>query len=295
MSRIISSVVLVTLLLWLLLFSSAVLPEVPTDEELKALEEQIELQEAKQKAEAEAEAEAKQRAEAVARRKAEEEAKRKAEEERLRAEEVSKRKLEEDIRRNAEEEQRFAAEQAKRKEEERNQQEEATIADEKKQRIIEASRMERQKRSARTQDSFGYVDDLVARDLAELEQKQKQINISAKIDKWQSSGVLIKKGNTYKITATGQWSMGGLCNPTGPDGEGIYGIACWDLGNQTVGGFTHSALIGKIGAQNPAFFTGREYQFTSDEEGVLYFMANDAAGFFFDNNGSFAVTISVVN
>lgn len=278
----------------LLIIPASVYSEAPTDEELKALEQQIEQQEAKQKAavEAEAEAEGKKRADAEAKRKAEEEAKRKAEEERLRAEEESKRKLEEDIRRNAEEEQRLAAEQAKRKEEERKQQEAATIAAEKKQRMIEESRRERQKRSAKKQDSFGYVDDLVAQDLTQLDQKQKQINISAKIEKWQSSGVLIKKGNTYKISATGQWSMGGLCNPTGPDGEGIYGIACWDLGNQTVAGFTHSALIGKIGTQNPAFFTGREYKFTADEEGVLYFMANDAPGFFFDNTGSFAVTIS---
>ena len=278
---------------WLIVVSSKALAQAPTDEELKALEQQIEQQEAQQKAAAKADAEAKKRAEAEARRKAEEETNRKAEEERSRAEDVSKRKLEEDIRRKAEEEQRFATEQAKRKEEDLKQQETARIADKKKQQMIEESHMERQKRSARTRDSFGYLDDLVAQDLMQLDQKQKQINISAKIDKWQSSGVLIKKGNTYKITATGQWSMGGLCNPTGPDGEGIYGIACWDLGNQTVGGFTHSALIGKIGTQNPAFFTGREYQFTSDEEGVLYFMSNDAPGFFFDNSGTFAVTISV--
>ena len=280
---------------WLFVTSAPVYAQAPTDEELQALEKQIEQQEAQQKAEAEAGAEAKKRMEDEARHKAEAEAKRKADEERLRAEEEAKRKMEEDVRRKVEEEQRLAAEQAKLKEEERQRQAAASIADEKKQRMMEESRMERQKRSARTQDSFGYVDDLVAQDLLQLDQKQKQTNISAKIDKWQNSGVLIKKGNTYKIAATGQWSVGGLCNPTGPDGEGVYGIACWDLGNQTVAGYTHSALIGKIGTQNPAFFSGREYQFTADEEGVLYFMANDAPGFFFDNTGSFAVSISVVN
>ena len=278
---------------WLLIIPASVYAEAPTDEELKTLEQQIEQQEAEQAA-------AKRRATEEIKRKAEEETKRKAEAERLRTGEETKRQLEEENRRKVEDEQRLAAEEERHKEEERKLADEqrkheqgALLAEQEKRRLLEESRMERQKRSAKTQDSFGYVDDLVAQDVMQLEQKQKLINISAKIDKWQNSGVLIKKGNTYKITATGQWSMGGLCNPTGPDGEGIYGIACWDLGNQTVAGYTHSALIGKIGTQKPAFFTGREYQFTSDEEGVLYFMANDALGFFFDNTGSFSVTIGV--
>jgi flagellar motor protein MotB len=275
-----------------------------TDAELEALEQQIEQQE-KEQAEAKKRAaeEAKRKTEEeqlrmkeeAAKQKAEAEAKQKAEEDQLRAEKEQKQQLEEEIRRKIEEEQRLAIEEAKRKEEEANrlaEEEKAELAEHQRQQLMEESRLERQKRSARKQDNFGYVDDPAAQDLLQLDHKQKQINVFANIDKWQSSGVLIKKGNTYRITATGQWSLGGLCNPTGPDGVGIYSVTCWDLGGQTVAGFTHSALIGKIGKQNPAFFVGTEYQFTSEEEGVLYFMSNDAPGFFFDNSGSFVVTIS---
>lgn len=271
-----------------LLIPAGVYAEAPTDEELKALELQIEEQEAREKAAVEA------------RRQAEAMAKRKAEEERLRAEEEMQRRLEEESRRKAAEEQRLAAEVERHKEEERRlaeeqrkSEQEALLTEQERLRLLEDSRMERQKRSARTQDSFGYVDDLVAQDLMQLEQKLKQINVSAKINKWQSSGVLVKKGGTYKITATGQWHLGGLCNSTGPDGEGLYTLACWDLGGQTVAGYSHSALIGKIGTRNPAFFVGTEYRFTSEEEGVLYFMANDVPAFFFDNTGSLAVTVGI--
>ena len=74
------------LLPWLLTMSICVYAQAPTDEELKALEQQIEKKEAEQ-------AEAKKRADAEAKHKAEEEAK-KAELEKQRAEE-EKRKTEE--------------------------------------------------------------------------------------------------------------------------------------------------------------------------------------------------------
>ena len=73
--------------------------EAPTDEELKALEQQIEQQETEQ-------VEAKKRAEAETKRKVEEETKRRAEEERLRAEEEAKRQAESEQQRAAEEESR---------------------------------------------------------------------------------------------------------------------------------------------------------------------------------------------
>ena len=286
--RTIRIVVVSILLSWMpFMPANNVRAETPTDEELKALEQQIEQQEAQQKAAAEAEAKKRDEAE---RMRLEEEAKKAALDKQRAAEEEVRRMTEE-----MEKQRLLADEERKRKEDDAKrlaEEEKAAMAEQQKQRRMEESRGERQKRSARTQDSLGYVDDLVAQDLMQLEQKQKQINVSAKIDKWQSSGVLIKKGDTYKITASGQWHLGGLCNSTGPDGEGLYSVACWDLGGQTVAGYSHSALIGKIGTRNPAFFVGKEYQFTSEEEGVLYFMANDVPAFFFDNTGSLAITIS---
>ena len=272
-------------------------------EEQKRLEEERKLAEEKIKQEAAA------RLAEQERQKQQEEQKRLEEQTRFAEErkklEEEKQKFEEDMKKQEEarlaeqerqkqmDEQKQLEEQKQLAEETKKQEETAQLVEQEKQQMIEQSRVERQKRSAKRLDSFGYVDDLVAQDLLQLGEKQKQISVVANIDKWQNSGVLIKKGNTYKITATGQWSLGGLCNPTGPDGEGIYSATCWDLGGQTVAGYTHSSLIGKIGSGNTAFYVGREYRFTSEEEGVLYFMSNDAPAFFFDNSGSFSVNISV--
>ena len=41
--------------------------------------------------------------------------------------------------------------------------------------------------------------------------------IGAGVEAWQSSGVRIEIGATYRISAQGRWQIGGLCNPTGPD------------------------------------------------------------------------------
>lgn len=86
--------------------------------------------------------------------------------------------------------------------------------------------------------------------------------------------------------------MGKLCKPTDASGEGVYTISCWDLGGQVVPGFSHSALVGKIGKGSFPFYVGNEFTFTADRDGGLYFMANDAAAVFGDNDGVLDVTIS---
>jgi len=107
--RTIRIVVVSVLLSWMSFMpANNVRADSPTDEELKALEQQIEQQEAKQ-------AEAQKRADAEAKRKAEEEVKRKAEEDaRLKVEEESKRKAEEETKKQAVEAQRLKEEDAAR-------------------------------------------------------------------------------------------------------------------------------------------------------------------------------------
>ena len=149
------------------------------------------------------------------------------------------------------------------------------------------------KESAIPTNQFDYIDDVAAKDLLQVTDRKLSVRVSAQVNKWQSTGVLIKPGYTYKVTATGQWKLAPVCNPTGPDGEGIYNALCWNIGGQTVKGYTHSALIGTIGHGNKPFFVGKEYEFISDEEGVLYFLSNDLPGFFHDNTGFLSVTVSL--
>jgi len=70
---------------------------------------------------------------------------------------------------------------------------------------------------------------------------------------WKNSGVEIKKGETYLISATGKWRHNPNCNFTGPDGFGMYATFCRDIPpwNQyrILEGFPQSALIAKIETQ----------------------------------------------
>lgn len=116
------------------------------------------------------------------------------------------------------------------------------------------------------------------------------------IDKfWRSSGVLLEQGNQYLINASGQWLLGALCNPTGPDGISPYTIACWDVGVKTVQDVSHSSLIGKIGHDGVPFYIGAVKDLQPIETGILYFMVNDHPDWFFDNSGSVQVTTRLIN
>jgi serine/threonine protein kinase len=194
--------------------------------------------------------------------------------------------------RKLEEEKRLAEE--KRIEQEKIAQEEASRQKELEiENKIAASQAEIKNRSAVKKDALAFVDIAMAQDLLQLSSKKVNAKVSAKIDKWQNVGVKIKRGHTYKISANGQWSLGPLCAPTGPTGEDLYTIACWDLGFQTVANYSHAALIGKIGQDSLAFYIGTKFTFTADKDGTLYLASNDAPGFFFDNEGSLDVVITL--
>lgn len=125
--------------------------------------------------------------------------------------------------------------------------------------------------------------------------RQTVLQIHAGIPLWQGSGVFVESGKRYRVNADGAWQLGPLCNPTGPDGTSPYTIACWDFGPTTraVAESTHSALIAKIGRSGQAFATGKMIEFTAQQSGILYFMANDAPGWFGDNSGKLDVTIEL--
>jgi len=271
--------------------------EAVTDAELEALEKQIEQQEAEEIKQAEVEK--KKKAEAEAKRKVEQKRKAAAEAKRI-AEEEAKRKAEAEAEAKAkkkDEEKRLAEEGTKRQEEERLTEEKKRQedADQLKQaeieRKIEKSRSEFSRRSAVSQDQLGYVDNVSAQDLTQSSNKQISTTVSSKIDKWQNVGVEIKRGYTYRISASGQWDIGLFCDTTGPSGDGVYTMFCVDIGDQIVAKRSHSALIGKIGQQSLAFYIGSGFTFTANKEGALYMMCND--GYFSDNSGMLNVTISL--
>ncbi|WP_101759516.1 serine/threonine-protein kinase [Oceanicoccus sp. KOV_DT_Chl] len=160
-------------------------------------------------------------------------------------------------------------------------------------RAIDASRMDFKARSAAKQDAMGFQEAEESQILAQLPDKQVRISVAANIDRWQSSGIKIIRGEHYLINSSGRWQMGGLCKETDANGEGGYSLLCLDIGGQTVANYPHSALIGKIGKTSLPFFIGNGFEFTADKDGILYFMSNDAPGYFNDNRSNLSVSISL--
>ncbi len=158
---------------------------------------------------------------------------------------------------------------------------------------IAKSRTDFAERYAIKKDSLTFVDNVSAQDLNHVSSKKVNSAVSSIVESWQNAGVEIIRGNTYKITARGQWQLNPLCPLTGPTGEDLYTITCWDIGNQIVAKRSHAALIGKIGQNSLSFYIGSEFTFTAENDGTLYLACNDAPGFFFDNEGSLDVTISL--
>lgn len=153
---------------------------------------------------------------------------------------------------------------------------------------IEQSREEFAKRQGAKIDPYILNDYPLAKPL----NGRTTIKVPAVTKAWTSSGVMVERGKTYDVTASGTWSVGKWCKPTDASGDGVYTLSCWDVGGQVVAGFSHSALVGKIGKGTIPFFVGNDFSFTADRDGALYFMINDAAATFSDNSGALDVTIT---
>ena len=142
-------------------------------------------------------------------------------------------------------------------------------------------------------DRFEHIESDTTNVLATLDARQSTV-VSAKVAKWQSSGVAIQQGSAYRVTATGEWQVAPTCPKTGPDGEPLYTVLCWNIGGQLVAGVSHAALIGKVGHRGTPFSIGSRRQFTAHEDGFLYYMVNDASEWFADNTGRVTATIELV-
>ena len=180
-----------------------------------------------------------------------------------------------------------------RKEQERKEQERIAQQQKAIEEIIVQSKRDMQTRFAKAPDSFTYSSGTAAT-LVANGMKSTTVNVPAAANQWQHSGVQIERGKTYRVLASGNWKMGSLCKATDAGGDNMYSMACWDMGGQTVAGFSHGALIGKIGTESLPFYVGKRLKFTADRSGVLYFMGNDTAAFIKDNSGQLSVSVSLV-
>jgi PA-IL-like protein len=115
-----------------------------------------------------------------------------------------------------------------------------------------------------------------------------QINIRVRGDNasngWTNSGLVVRRGQRLRITATGRVSLGNNRFAT-PDGLASIPDRDKLMRNQPTGG-----LIAVIGDDNDDFiFVGRSRDFVAQRDGVLFLGVNE--GNLSDNSGLFEVVI----
>lgn len=136
-----------------------------------------------------------------------------------------------------------------------------------------------------------YTDTVQAVDLAQAGRPKTTAKVLAKASEWRNSGVLLKKGSTYAIKASGRWTAGAICGWTGPDGFGIT-FTCSGTGTY-LGSDSASALLGKIGEAGKPFIIGSGLELIAPEDGILFFRINDTPLIMGDNSGSVEVSIAL--
>ena len=93
---------------------------------------------------------------------------------------------------------------------------------------------------------------------------------------------------------TGPANIYGPSKRTGPDGQPY---TCYDnLESQpqyfcALSGAPWGMLVGKVGADGDAFAIGSSNSITVTTSGFLYLTANDYLGTYYDNTGSYTVTV----
>jgi hypothetical protein len=122
----------------------------------------------------------------------------------------------------------------------------------------------------------------------ELGIKRNQVSIAADRG-WQSSGIALEKGRTYRITAEGQYQIA-----TEVENGDVHPWPC-EPGGVTLqyhNGQPLGILLGAIDSSlDKPFAIGLEKTLSPSESGTLYLRVNDSAGHLADNRGKLTVTI----
>ena len=119
--------------------------------------------------------------------------------------------------------------------------------------------------------------------------KSMNVDVAAKKD-WTSSGLIVKRGDHIRVTASGSITLDPVSGRTsGPEGLADLPDAKKLMPDQPTG-----ALIGVISSDNDDFiFIGRAGEFTATRDGLLFLSVNE--GQLSDNVGSFKAVVEVLS
>lgn len=157
--------------------------------------------------------------------------------------------------------------------------------------------------AAAAQDTFGvpqrpevpdHVDVSPPRELAQAPGGEIAVDVKAR-DEWTGTGIELHKGEKYRVSASGEWMMGGLCGHSGPGGKGSNSPLCFSfippfiLPEHEIG-----TLVGKIGKEGKPFRIGELLEFEADRDGPLYLRGNRPRGILHLNTrGSVTAKVSL--
>lgn len=112
--------------------------------------------------------------------------------------------------------------------------------------------------------------------------------------RWTNTGVMLRKGRTYRITAAGTWHD--WHTPSGPAGYRSNNVLLWLAAPlRRTWRARWFALIGAQRSWFPSRFTiGREITHRARRDGPLWCYANDVWFMYFNNNGKVEVTVEEI-
>jgi len=144
--------------------------------------------------------------------------------------------------------------------------------------------------------SVKYQDKARSVDLATSVSGETAVEILASASEWRNTGVRLRAGTTYKVRSSGRWQAAGTCDPTGGNGDGMYGLLCpgWELG-RIIKGTPHQTLIAKIGLTGTPFAVSSYSEFAAPQNGILYLRMNEEDAGVGDNTGSLKAMISLLD
>jgi hypothetical protein len=113
-----------------------------------------------------------------------------------------------------------------------------------------------------------------------------EVQIEA-VKPWQSAGVTLAAAESYRITASGRWSVGAMCGHTDADSRGNNPFCTTDSDNL---GFPAGSLIGRVGTAGAPFLVGSNKILTPATDGELFLRSYDWLPE--DNFGALTIRVS---
>ena len=149
-------------------------------------------------------------------------------------------------------------------------------------------------RSATQIDGYAFREATTTVPLSELSENRRTSVVQSAVTEWQSTGVRINRGETYRISTGSEWKMGPACGQADASGVGTHNLLCLKLGGRPLPQYPAGALIARLGKDRPAFYVGPDFEFTAPETATLYLRSNDPPAYIGDNIGELEVEVQLV-